>query len=131
MDREYSDGFPSEMSRATCLRSKRTYSSTGMPVSACSAPALGTLLRHPAAVVLVLPEIASTLPARIESNVEEYWPTMAGAQVTAVIHSTHHLGPWPGFGLMCLSIAAARPLREGARSAMIVDYWAIEERCDG
>ena len=50
--------------------------------------ALGTLLRHPAAaigvlvaVVLVLPGIAAALPARIESNVEEYWPTMAGAQV--------------------------------------------------
>jgi hypothetical protein len=69
--------------------------------------ALGTLLRHPAAVVLVLPGIAAALPARIESNVEEYWPTMAGAQVTAVIHGTHKLGPWPGFGLMCLFIAAA------------------------
>ena len=76
--------------------------------------ALGTLLRHPAAaigvlvaVVLVLPGIAAALPARIESNVEEYWPTMAGAQVTAVIHGTHELGPWPGFGLMCLFIAAA------------------------
>jgi hypothetical protein len=63
--------------------------------------ALGTLLRHPAAaigvlvaVVLVLPGIAAALPARIESNVEEYWPTMAGAQVTAVIHGTHELGPW-------------------------------------
>lgn len=31
----------------------------------------------------------------------------AGAQVTAVIHGTHELGPWPGFGLMCLFIAAA------------------------
>jgi ABC-2 type transport system permease protein len=76
--------------------------------------ALGALLRHPAAaigvlvaVVLVLPGIAAALPARIESNVEEYWPTMAGAQVTAVIHGTHKLGPWPGFGLMCLFIAAA------------------------
>ncbi len=76
--------------------------------------ALGTLLRHPAAaigvlvaVALVLPGIAAALPARIESNVEEYWPTMAGAQVTAVIHGTHQLGPWPGFGLMCLFIAAA------------------------
>lgn len=75
--------------------------------------ALGTLLRHPAAaiavlvaVVFVLPGIAAALPARIERNVEEYWPTMAGAQVTAVIHGTHQLGPWPGFGLMCLFIAA-------------------------
>jgi ABC-type transport system involved in multi-copper enzyme maturation permease subunit len=75
--------------------------------------ALGTLLRHPAAamvvlvaVVFVLPGIAAALPARIERNVEEYWPTMAGAQVTAVIHGTHQLGPWQGFGLMCLFIAA-------------------------
>jgi hypothetical protein len=30
--------------------------------------------------VLVLPAIAAALPARIESNVEEYRPTMAGAQ---------------------------------------------------
>jgi hypothetical protein len=35
-----------------------------------------------AAVVLVLPVTAAALPARIESNVEEYRPTMAGAQVT-------------------------------------------------
>jgi len=76
--------------------------------------ALGTLLRHPAAaigvlvaVVLVLPGIAAALPARIESNVEEYWPTMADAQVTAVIHGTRELGPRPGFGLMCLFIASA------------------------
>jgi ABC-type Na+ transport system ATPase subunit NatA len=75
--------------------------------------ALGTLFRHPAAaiavlvaVVFVLPAIATALSARIERNVEEYWPTMAGAQVTAVIHGTHQLGPWPGFGLMCLFIAA-------------------------
>ena len=54
--------------------------------------ALGTLLRHPAAaigvlvaVVLVLPGIAAALPPRIESSVE--------------------LGPWPGFGLMCLFIS--------------------------
>jgi hypothetical protein len=75
--------------------------------------ALGTLLRHPAAaigvlvaVVLVLPGVATALPARIESNVEEYWPTTAGSQITDVIHGTRSLGPWPGFGLMCLFIAA-------------------------
>jgi ABC-2 type transport system permease protein len=71
------------------------------------------MLRHPAAaigvlvaVVLVLLGIAAALPARIESNVEEYWPTTAGSRVTDVIHGTHDLGPWPGFGLMCLFIAA-------------------------
>jgi ABC-2 type transport system permease protein len=67
------------------------------------AAAIGVLV----AVVLVLPGIATALPARIESNVEEYWPTMARAQATAVIYGTHELGPWPGFGLMCLFIAAA------------------------
>ena len=31
----------------------------------------------------------------------------AGAQVTAVVHGPHKLGAWPGFGLMCLFVAAA------------------------
>jgi ABC-type transport system involved in multi-copper enzyme maturation permease subunit len=76
--------------------------------------ALGTLLRHSAAaiavlvaVVFVLPGIAAALPARIERNVEEYWPTMAGAQVTAVVRGAHQLGAWSGFGVMCLFVAVA------------------------
>jgi ABC-2 type transport system permease protein len=76
--------------------------------------ALGTLLRHSAAaiavlvaVVFVLPGIAAALPARIERNVEEYWPTMAGAQVTAVVRGADKLGAWPGFGVMCLFATVA------------------------
>ncbi len=68
--------------------------------------ALGTLLRHPAAaigvlvaVVLVLPGIAAALPARIESNVEDH-----GRRTGNRRHPrTHELGPWSGFGFMCLS----------------------------
>lgn len=76
--------------------------------------ALGTLLRHAAAaiavlvaVLFVLPGIATALPAHIANNVQEYWPTLAGAQVTAVTHAAHQLGPWPGFGLMGAFVAAA------------------------
>ena len=74
--------------------------------------AAGTLLRHPAAaiaammaVVLVLPAIAQALPDSWRNPVTEFWPTLAGSQLTSVHHSAHTLQPWPGFGVMCLSVA--------------------------
>jgi ABC-type transport system involved in multi-copper enzyme maturation permease subunit len=72
----------------------------------------GALLRHPAAaiaammaVLLVLPGIAQALPDSWRNPVTEYWPTLAGSQLTTVHPSAHSLQPWPGFGVMCLFTA--------------------------
>jgi ABC-2 type transport system permease protein len=74
--------------------------------------AAGALLRHPAAaiacmmaVLFVLPGIAQALPDSWRNPVTEFWPTLAGSQVTSVHHSAHTLQPWPGFGVMCLFVA--------------------------
>jgi ABC-2 type transport system permease protein len=74
--------------------------------------AAGTLLRHPAAaiacimaVLLVLPGIAQALPDSWRNPVTEFWPTLAGSQITSVHHAAHTLQPWPGFGVMCLFVA--------------------------
>jgi hypothetical protein len=74
--------------------------------------AAGALLRHPAAaiaammaVVLVLPAITQALPDSWRNPVTEFWPTLAGSQLTSVHHSAHTLQPWPGFGVMCLFVA--------------------------
>jgi ABC-2 type transport system permease protein len=74
--------------------------------------AAGTLLRHPAAaiacimaVLLVLPGIAQALPDSWRNPVTEFWPTLAGTQITSVHAAAHALQPWPGFGVMCLFVA--------------------------
>jgi hypothetical protein len=74
--------------------------------------AAGTVLRHPAAAIacmiallFVLPGIAQALPASWRNPVTEFWPTMAGGQLTSVYHAAHTLQPWPGFGEMCLFTA--------------------------
>jgi hypothetical protein len=74
--------------------------------------AVGALLRHPAAaiasmtaVLFVLPGIAQALPDSWRNPVTEFWPTLAGSQLTTVYHSAHTLQPWPGFGVMCLFTA--------------------------
>jgi ABC-2 type transport system permease protein len=72
----------------------------------------GALLRYPAAaiacmiaVLFVLPAIAQALPESWRNPVTEFWPTLAGGQLTSVHHSAHTLQPWPGFGVMCLFVA--------------------------
>ena len=74
--------------------------------------AAGALLRHPAAaiacmiaVLFVLPGIAQALPDSWRNPVTEFWPTLAGGDLTSVHHSAHTLQPWPGFGVMCLFVA--------------------------
>lgn len=74
--------------------------------------ALGILLRHAAgaitvlvALLYVLPGIAAALPASIAQNVEKFWPTQAGQQVTTVVRAAHTLTPWAGFGAFCLFVA--------------------------
>ena len=83
-----------------------------LTVLAVLSVAAGTLLRHPAAaitcvnaVLFVLPAIAQALPDSWRNPVTEFWPTQAGGQLTSVYHSVHTLGPWPGFGVMCLFVA--------------------------
>ncbi len=70
--------------------------------------AVGALLRHSAAAIasmvallFVLPGIVQALPDSWRHPVSEYWPTLAGSQITNVYHSAHTLQPWPGFGVMC------------------------------
>jgi ABC-2 type transport system permease protein len=74
--------------------------------------AVGALLRHPAAAIaamvallFVLPGIAQALPDSWRNPVTEFWPTLAGGDLTNVHHTAHTLQPWPGFGLMCLFTA--------------------------
>ena len=74
--------------------------------------ATGALLRHPAAaiasliaVLFVLPGIAQALPDSWRNPVTEFWPTLAGGDLTNVHHAAHTLQPWPGFGVMCLFVA--------------------------
>jgi ABC-2 type transport system permease protein len=74
--------------------------------------ALGAILRSAAgaiavlvALIFVLPAIAAALPSNVEHPVEEYWPTQAGGQVTAVVRGAHTLSAWAGFGIMTLFVA--------------------------
>ena len=74
--------------------------------------AVGALLRHPAAaiaamvaVLFVLPGIVQALPDSWRNPVTEFWPTLAGGQLSSVHISAHTLQPWPGFGVMCLFVA--------------------------
>jgi ABC-2 type transport system permease protein len=74
--------------------------------------AAGTLLRHPAAaiaamiaVLLVLPAIAQALPDSWRNPVTEFWPPLAGSQLTSIHTAAHTLPPWPGFGVTCLFTA--------------------------
>jgi ABC-2 type transport system permease protein len=74
--------------------------------------ALGAILRHAAgsiavlvAILFVLPGVAAALPASIEHNVQKFWPTQAGSQITTVVPTAHTLTPWSGFGIMCLFVA--------------------------
>jgi ABC-type transport system involved in multi-copper enzyme maturation permease subunit len=87
---------------------------TGLALTALAvlSVAAGTVLRHPAAaiacmiaVLFVLPGIAQALPDSWRNPVTEFWPTSAGSQLTSVHHSAHTVAPWPGFGVMCLSVA--------------------------
>jgi ABC-2 type transport system permease protein len=74
--------------------------------------AFGTILRSAAgaiallvAILYVLPGIANALPTSIANSVEEYWPTQAGGQITAVVHTANTLSPWAGFGVFFAFVA--------------------------
>jgi ABC-2 type transport system permease protein len=92
----------------------RAVAGTGLLLTALAvlSVAAGTLLRHPAAaiacmiaVLFVLPAIAQALPDSWRNPVTEFWPTMAGGQLTSVHRAAHTLPPWAGFGVMCLFTA--------------------------
>ena len=91
----------------------RAVAGTGLLLAALAvlSVAAGTLLRHPAAavaamiaVLFVLPGIAQALPDSWRNPVTEFWPTLAGGQITSVHIAAHTLQPWPGFGVMCLFV---------------------------
>jgi ABC-2 type transport system permease protein len=74
--------------------------------------ALGALLRSTAgaittlvALLYVLPGLAQALPTGVRQPIEKFWPTQAGGQIVTVVPDPDALGPWAGFGVMCLFVA--------------------------
>jgi ABC-2 type transport system permease protein len=74
--------------------------------------AFGTIIRNAAgaiavlvAILYVLPGIAGALPTNIANNVQKYWPTQAGGQVTQVIRTANTLSPWKGLAVFLLFVA--------------------------
>lgn len=74
---------------------------------------LGTVLRSTAgalstlfAVLLVLPILASFLPADLASHVEKYLPSNAGMAIMSAREIPGTLAPWSGFALFCVYTAA-------------------------
>jgi ABC-2 type transport system permease protein len=73
---------------------------------------LGTLLRNTAGamaalfgVLFALTILAGFLPGTLSSQVRKFLPENAGSDVTSVVHNPASLGPWAGFGLLCLYAA--------------------------
>ena len=72
--------------------------------------AIGALVRHTAAaltvvvgVVVVLSNLARTLPGAVGQHIAAYLPTNAGMLIThAHQERTDLLTPWQGFGVLCL-----------------------------
>jgi ABC-2 type transport system permease protein len=92
----------------------RAVAGGGLLLAALAVLSVGTgaLLRHSAAaiaamvaILFILPGISQALPDSWRNPVTEFWPTLAGGDLTSVHHSAHTLQPWPGFGVMCLFTA--------------------------
>jgi ABC-type transport system involved in multi-copper enzyme maturation permease subunit len=73
---------------------------------------LGAFLRSAAgaitalvAMVYVLPGLAHALPSSMQNNIDKFWPTNAGQQITSVVRLDHTLPAWGGFAVMCLFVA--------------------------
>jgi len=72
--------------------------------------AIGALVRHTAGaltvvvgVVVVVSNLARTLPGTVGQHIAAYLPTNAGLLIThAHQESTDLLTPWQGFGVLCL-----------------------------
>jgi len=74
--------------------------------------ALGSILRRAAGaiavlvgLIYVLPGIAAALPASLRRNVEKFWPTQAGQQITSVVRASNTLSPWTGLAVMAGFVA--------------------------
>lgn len=75
--------------------------------------ALGAVLRSTAgaifalvALLFVLPGLAQMLPSGLRDPITKFWPTIAGEQITATVPDPEMLGPWAGFAVMLIAIAA-------------------------
>jgi hypothetical protein len=75
--------------------------------------ALGALLRSTAgavtslvALMYVLPGLAQALPSGVRDPITKYWPTIAGSNITNVVHDPKQLGWVAGMVVMLVFIAA-------------------------
>ena len=75
--------------------------------------ALGWLLRHTAGaistlfgVLLILPLLARVLPSPWDSDVSKWLPSEAGRAVFSVRPDPGSFGPWTGFAVCCMYVAA-------------------------
>ncbi len=98
-----------------------------LAVIALLACGIGFLVRSTAAAIsvmvallFVLPAILSALPLSWSEVIDEYWPTLAGAQVYGVIwrNPQHSLTAWAGFGDLCLFTAIV----------LVAAYWLLRVR---
>lgn len=89
---------------------------------------IGCILRHTAgaiatvvALLFVFPLVSDAFPSSWGEPIREYLPSTAGGQVYATqrFHLAHHLGPWPGFLILCLYVAAA-----------LIGAWFVLDRRD-
>lgn len=76
--------------------------------------ALGAILRGSAGAIAALfgvlfvpPLVLELLPQTWQDTVGPYVPLEAGAQIFSLRHASGALGPWSGFGVLCLYAAAA------------------------
>jgi ABC-type transport system involved in multi-copper enzyme maturation permease subunit len=75
--------------------------------------AVGTLVRSTAggitvlvAVTLLVPAFGQGLPGGWGERLVRWWPTTAGSQVMTVKSDPDLLGPWAGYGVLCVAVAA-------------------------
>lgn len=57
------------------------------------------------AITLVVPAFAPALPGVLSGWAQQFWPTMAGAQIMTVRHDPLLPGPWEGYAAMCAVLA--------------------------
>jgi ABC-type transport system involved in multi-copper enzyme maturation permease subunit len=75
--------------------------------------ALGAVLRSTAAAVTslvallyVLPGLAQALPSGVRDPITKYWPTIAGSNITNVVHDPKQLGWFAGMVVMLTFVGA-------------------------
>jgi hypothetical protein len=85
-----------------------------MTVTGMLCIALGTIIRATAGgisayvgLLFVLPGVAEILPSSLSDAIGPYLPSNAGGAIARVVHDSHTLAPWTGFGLFCGYTAVA------------------------